>query len=67
MLIYQKRIVFAGGLYEYNQLTKDKPTTTQTTETTEKTDTTSVNTNKQPQDSTSIRYIAPDEQPFILE
>ena len=58
----------AGGLYEYNQLTKDKPTTTQTTETTtEKTDTTSVNTNKQPQDSTSIRYIAPDEQPFILE
>lgn len=58
-----------GGIYGYNQLTKDKPAVSnQNTETTtEKTDTTSVNTNKQSQDSTSIRYIAPNEEPFILE
>lgn len=59
----------AGGIYGYNQLTKDKNATSkQNTEiTTEKTDTTSVNTNKQPQDSINIRYIESDEEPFILE
>ena len=59
----------AGGIYGYNQLTKDKNATSkQNTEiTTEKTDTTSVNTNKQPQDSINIRYIESDEEPFRLE
>ena len=59
----------AGGIYGYNQLTKDKNATSkQNTEiTTEKTDTTSVNTNKQPQDSINIRYIESDEEPFVLE
>ena len=58
-----------GGIYGYNQLTKDKNATSkQNTEiTTEKTDTTSVNTNKQPQDSIDIRYIESDEEPFRLE
>ena len=58
-----------GGIYGYNQLTKDKNATSkQNTEiTTEKTDTTSVNTNKQPQDSIDIRYIESDEEPFVLE
>ena len=58
-----------GGIYGYNQLTKDKNATSkQNTEiTTEKTDTTSVNTNKQPQDSIDIRYITSDEEPFVLE
>lgn len=58
-----------GGIYGYNQLTKDKNVTSkQNTEiTTEKTDTTSVNTNKQPQDSINIRYIESDEEPFVLE
>lgn len=58
-----------GGIYGYNQLTKDKNATSkQNTEiTTEKTDTTSVNTNKQPQDSINIRYIESDEEPFVLE
>ena len=59
----------AGGIYGYNQLTKDKNATSkQNTEiTTEKTDKTSVNTNKQPQDSINIRYIESDEEPFRLE
>ena len=58
-----------GGIYGYNQLTKDKNATSeQNTEiTTEKNDTTSVNTNKQPQDSIDIRYIESDEEPFVLE